>query len=148
MSMDRETLVLTANVHAVMLDQALSQYPHEACGLFTGPVGALRADGYHPMTNAADPEKASELYVLDGQEMLAAEVDADARGAAVLGVVHSHTRTSAYPSPTDVADAANFDPFGAWMYVIVSLKHHEPALRAYRINAGVIREVQVVIEDG
>ena len=99
------------------------------------------------MTNVADPDEAWKLYLLDGQEMLGVEAEADAAGRIVLGVMHSHTHTAAYPSPTDVADAARFDPFGAWTFVIVSLKHADPVLRAFRILNGDIAEVPVEVLD-
>ena len=67
------------------------------------------------------------------------EQSADDRGLAVLGVVHSHTHTEAYPSATDVAQAP--DPL--WNYAIVSLKHDPPQLRNYRIVAGEITETAV-----
>ena len=51
---------------------------------------------------------------------------------------HSHTHTDAYPSPTDVRQAV--DP--AWWYVIVSLKHGEPVLRAFQIRDESITEVR------
>ena len=140
-----EILTLTSDVHAAMVDRALTQMPDEACGLFTGAPGTLYVDGYHPMANTADPDEAWKLYVLDGQEMLDVEAEADAAGRAVLGVMHSHTHTTAYPSPTDVADAGRFDPFGAWIFVIVSLKHLDPVLRAYRILDGDITEVPVEV---
>ena len=140
-----EVLPLTADVHAAMVDRALTQDPAEACGLFTGQPGTLVVDGYHPMANVADPDEAWKLYVLDGQEMIDVESEADAAGRAVLGVMHSHTHTTAYPSPTDVADAARFDPFGAWVFVIVSLKHPDPVLRAYRILEGEVTEVPVSV---
>ena len=57
-------------------------------------------------------------------------------GSRVVGVMHSHTHTTAYPSPTDVADAAAFDPFGSWNFIIVSLKDADPVLRSYRILEG------------
>jgi hypothetical protein len=43
------------------------------------------------------------------------------------GTIEQRVRTEAYPSPTDVRQAV--DP--AWVYVLVSLRHGEPALRAY-----------------
>ena len=49
---------------------------------------------------------------------LRADRDAEGRGLEIIGVMHSHTHTEAYPSPTDVAQA----PDPAWHYVIVSLK--------------------------
>ena len=128
-----------------MIDRALTQAPKEACGLFTGAPGTLHVDDFHPMTNVADLDEAWKLYLLDGQEMLDVEAGADAAGRIVLGVMHSHTHTTAYPSPTDVADAARFDPFGAWIFVIVSLKHVDSVLRAYRILDGDITEVPVEV---
>jgi proteasome lid subunit RPN8/RPN11 len=67
---------------------------------------------------------------------------AEERGDELVAVWHSHTHTDAYPSDTDVRQAV--EP--AWMYVIVSLKHAEPVLRAYRIRDGAIAEVDVTIE--
>src|SRR3546814_12561359 len=58
------------------------------------------------------------------------------RSLAIIGVVHSHTHTDAYPSPTDVAQAPDPD----WHYVIVSLRDEAPVLRSYRIVDGTIIE--------
>ena len=44
-----------------------------------------------------------------------------------------------------VRDAEVFDPFGAWVFVIVSLKHPEPALRAFRILGDTITEEPVAV---
>ena len=143
-----ENLVLEEDVYRSMVDRALTETPNEACGLFAGAPEGLRVDSYYPMANAADPDEAWKLYLLDGQEMLDVEKAADADGRAVLGVMHSHTHTEAYPSPTDVADASRFDPFGTWIFVIVSLKHPDPVLRAYRILDGEITEVPVEVERG
>jgi [CysO sulfur-carrier protein]-S-L-cysteine hydrolase len=56
-------------------------------------------------------------------------------------VMHSHTHTEAYPSPTDVAQA----PDPSWHYVIVSLKREEAVLRSYRIVDGGITEEGVAL---
>ena len=55
-------------------------------------------------------------------------------------MVHSHTHTEAYPSPTDVAQA----PDPGWHYVIVSLKRDAAVLRSHRIVDGGIDEEEVV----
>ena len=127
-----------------MMAHAIAGLPNEACGLFAGAVGSATVDAFYPMTNVA---ASSQIYELDGKELLDIESTADASGRQVLGVMHSHTHTSAYPSPTDVADAARFDPFGAWYFVIISLKHADPVLRCYRIVDGDISEVTVVLAD-
>src|SRR3546814_19430715 len=64
------------------------------------------------------------------------------RSLAIIGVVHSHTHTDAYPSPTDVAQAPDPD----WHYVIVSLRDEAPVLRSYRIVDGTIIEEPVAID--
>ena len=135
-------LQVTAEVRTAMVAHALRGLPHEACGLFSGPAGGFMATLFHPMTNVA---ASSELYQLDGVEMMGVERRVDAAGNQILGVMHSHTHTSAYPSPTDVSDAAAFDPFGAFHYVIVSLKHADPVLRSYRIVDDAITEERLLI---
>jgi proteasome lid subunit RPN8/RPN11 len=137
-------LALTATVHTQMLAHAIAGLPNEACGLFAGPLGSLTVDRFHPLINVA---ASSQIYQLDGQQMLEVETATDADGRQVLGVMHSHTHTSAYPSPTDVADAATFDPFGAWHFVIVSLKHADPVLRSFRIADGEVAEETVTLAD-
>ncbi len=143
--MNDDLLVLTADAHQSMIAHALAGLPHEACGLFAGPGDDLMVDQFFPMTNAA---ASREIYVLDGNEMLEVEAQVDADQRTLVGVMHSHTHTTAYPSPTDVADAGRFDPFGAWIFIIVSLKHPNPSLRAYRILDGTITEVPVAVDQG
>ena len=133
-------LTLSRYTYDRMLAHAVAGLPQEACGLFA----AASADGdvvaFYPMVNAAASES---IYTFDGAEHLAVEKQAEEAGLTILGVMHSHTRTTAYPSPTDVAQATRFDPLGVWHYVIVSLKHPEPALRSYRIISERITEEEV-----
>jgi len=129
-------------VHAEMIGHAILGLPDEACGLFAGAYGGDRVERFFPMANTA---KSSQIYELDGQEMMNVERTADDAGIAVMGVMHSHTHTTNYPSPTDVADAGRFDPFGAWHFIIVSLKQADPSLRSFRILDGEITEEPVTI---
>lgn len=133
---------MTAALRDEMVAHAVRGLPHEACGLFVAAPGSERLERFFPMRNAA---ASSELYQLDGSEMMAVEREADDTGLQVVGVMHSHTHTTAYPSPTDVADAAAFDPFGSWNFIIVSLKDADPVLRSYRILEGDITETEVVV---
>ena len=77
--------------------------------------------------------------------MMSVERAADAAGLTLMGVMHSHTHTTNYPSPTDIADAARFDPFGTWRFVIVSLRHADPSLRSFRILDGEVTEEPVTV---
>jgi [CysO sulfur-carrier protein]-S-L-cysteine hydrolase len=52
-------------------------------------------------------------------------------GRSILGAYHSHPRSAAVPSATDVAEAYYDREF---VYVIVSLEREPPVLRAYRVE--------------
>lgn len=128
-----------------MVGHAIAGLPLEACGLFAGKFASSRVEKFFPMTNAA---ASSKIYRLDPAEMMSVEREMDAKGLAVQGVMHSHTHTTNYPSPTDVADAGRFDPFGTWHFIIVSLRDADPSLRSYRIKNGSITEETVEVIDG
>ena len=64
-------------------------------------------------------------------------------GLEIIGVMHCHTHTDAYPSPTDVAQA----PDPAWHYVIVSLRDEAPdAALATASSTAPITEEPVVVD--
>lgn len=135
-------LGLSRETYDGMLAHAVVGLPQEACGLFAADSEGGDVVTFYPMVNAAASES---LYEFDGAEHLAVEKEAEEAGLIVIGVMHSHTRSTAYPSPTDVAQASRFDPLGVWHHVIVSLKHPEPALRSYRIVGGIIEEEEVQV---
>ena len=110
---------------------AVDGYPYEVCGLVAGPPGGARVAHFYPCRNAA---ASSRVYTIDPTDHLRADRDAESRGLEINGVVHSHTHSEPYPSPTDVAQA----PDPAWHYVIVSLKREAPEVRSYRIIDGEI----------
>jgi [CysO sulfur-carrier protein]-S-L-cysteine hydrolase len=129
--------------YAAMVAAALDAYPYEACGLIAGPPAAGggagdRARTYYPCRNAAE---STRVYTIDPRDHLRAEDDADDRGFEINGVVHSHTHSEPYPSPTDVAAA----PDPSWHYVIVGLKREAPEVRSYRIVDGEITEEPVAV---
>ena len=129
-------LQLTDLTYAQMLACAYDAYPLEACGLFAGPAGTGRVEVFYPCRNLA---ASARVYTIDPREHLRAERDAEDRGFELLGVMHSHTHTESYPSPTDVAQA----PDPGWHYVIVSLKRDAPVLRSFRIIDDTISEEPV-----
>jgi proteasome lid subunit RPN8/RPN11 len=117
---------------------AIEEYPYESCGLIAGPPGGDVVTRFYRCRNAAE---SARVYTVDPGDHLRAERDAEAQGWDILGVVHSHTHTAAFPSPTDVAQA----PDPAWHYGIVSLQHDEPALRSFRIVGEAVTEEPISI---
>lgn len=123
--LDRRTLL---EVYA----HAIRGYPLEACGLIAGDDDGT-ARRFYPCENAAASGK---VYTVAPRDHLRADRDAEENGWELIGVIHSHTHSDAYPSPTDVAQA----PDPAWHYAIVSLRDDEPVMRSYRIIDGTIDE--------
>lgn len=131
---DTEPLRFPADVHAAMAEHVLAGYPLEACGLLVGRGGEVVR--FVPCTNTT---RSARIYAIDPGEHLRAELAAERDGWEIIGVVHSHTHTEAYPSPTDVAQA----PDPGWHYVIVTLRREVPETRSFRIVDGTITEEPV-----
>jgi proteasome lid subunit RPN8/RPN11 len=122
-----------------MIAHAYQGLPDEACGVLLGCRDQV--ERFHPCTNAA---ASSRVYRIGHRDLMAAEDAADAAGWTILGIVHSHTHTEPYPSPTDLDQAV--DP--SWRYVIVSLKRDLPEPRAYLLDGGTVLEEPIGVEGG
>jgi proteasome lid subunit RPN8/RPN11 len=122
-----------------MVGHSLDHLPEEACGLLGGsPDGSVET--FQPCPNA---DRSARTYAIDSLELLRFERALEGEGLEVLGVMHSHTHTDAYPSPTDVERAALL---GDWHFVILSLRHPEPVARSYRIVGGEVTEEPIVLQ--
>ena len=130
-------LELPAAVVDELTALAYDTYPYECCGLLAGVLpddGApMRVERFYRCRNAAE---SARVYTIDPLDHLRAERDAEAHGWEIVGVVHSHTHSEPYPSPTDIAQS----PDPSWQYVIVSLKRESPEIRSYRILEGAVTE--------
>ena len=136
-------LRLSDTAHAMLIGHSYDGLPDEACGLLVGELGAARADSawvpiFAPCRNAA---ASSRVYTVDPLDLLRIDRMAEDAGLEICGVVHSHTHTDAYPSPTDVAQA----PDPSWHYVIVSLRDTAPVARSFRIIDGTVTEEPIVV---
>lgn len=128
--------------------QARAEYPNEACGLIIG--SAPVADGgearrYEALRNRAASPYRYEIHPDDLYRVALAADDAD---EVFWAIVHSHVRTPAVPSPTDVGLAFYPDA----LFVLVSLAEEladpvtgAPSLRAWRIVEGAVHEVMLEI---
>lgn len=116
-----------------IVSHARSGFPNEVCGLVATLGGeAIRV---YPI-ESVDPSPVH--YHMDPKQQLKAVMEIDDNEWEMGGIYHSHTRTRAYPSATDVKLA--FYP--GTLYMIVSLADDDrPDLRAFRIEDGRIEEV-------
>jgi [CysO sulfur-carrier protein]-S-L-cysteine hydrolase len=116
-----------------IIEQAKREHPNEACGLLGGVDG--EATELFQMTNA---ERSPVIYRMEPAEQLRVFNEIDRNGLDLVGIYHSHTRSPAYPSSTDVSLAY----YAEAVYLIVSLQDMaEPDLRGFRINDGKVTEI-------
>ncbi|HYD09073.1 MAG TPA: M67 family metallopeptidase [Acidimicrobiales bacterium] len=127
-------LHLRESAHAALVGHAYDGLPDEACGLLGG-----RGDTVEVFVPCENADRSSRTFSLGPDAWEKVDSEIEGRGLQVLGVVHSHTHTEAYPSPTDIDQAGN--PFLAgWRWVLVSLRLEAPVVRSYVITDGVVVE--------
>lgn len=129
---------ITPAIRDAMVTHALDGLPNEACGLLAGTDG--KVERFFPMANA---DRSGLTYSLDPKEHIRVEDEIWENGWSVVGIVHSHTSSQAYPSPTDRSRAGGY-PDAA--YLIVSLADRSnPSLRAFTIRRGEVDEQEVKV---
>ena len=141
------SVALPRAIADTIVGQARAEYPNEACGIVTG-TGPAAAGGaplaYEPARNRAASPYRYEIHPEDLYRIHLATEDDD---HVFWAIVHSHVKSPAVPSPTDVGLALYPDA----LYVLVSLvaeqagPEGEPPLRAWRIVDGVVHEVGLEI---
>lgn len=109
----------------------------EACGVLPGPRGGDPARLVEMVNTAASTTK----YAFDPDAQLALWREMDEHGEDPLVIYHSHTRSGAVPSTTDIEHA--HEPTA--VYVIVSTATGE--VRAWRPDGDDMTEIPLVIDD-
>lgn len=122
-----------------MVNHCREERPLEACGLLTG-VGDQVVAAY-----ATDNEYRSPvLYKVDDRQLLKVVGEAHNQKQEIVAIYHSHIRSAPIPSQTDIKQATWPEAF----YLIVSLAHRMPQVRAWRIVDQQVTEHPVVIQRG
>ncbi len=128
---------MPADVRRALAEHARAEAPNECCGY------ARMTDGRVDEIFRSENLRASPYgYELDPKSLLAAN-DLDDGGFDVA-IYHSHPRSAAEPSQTDI----NLAHYPHWSYLIVSLDGDEeaPRVRAWRIADGRVEEEELVVE--
>jgi len=124
-----------------MVGHAWDGYPDEACGVLGGDAATGTVEVFVATRNA---DASSRTFSLGPDAWRAIDERIESKGLDIVGVVHSHTHTEAYPSPTDVAQAQN-PMLRGWRWVLVSLKHEAPVVRSYLIEGEDVREEPIAV---
>jgi proteasome lid subunit RPN8/RPN11 len=118
-----------------LVAHAMADLPNECCGMIAGSDGVATR-----VLRAANTEGSPFMYVMDPREQLRIMDDIDDAGEDLLAIYHSHTRSAAYPSRTDVELAF----FPGTLYLIVSIADREsPEIRAFRIDRAAAEGEQI-----
>ena len=120
-----------------LIDHARAEYPNEMCGVVVGDAYAVaggKALRWEPTRNA---EASPMRYAVHPEDLLRLTIETDDADQVFWAIAHSHVRSPAVPSLTDIGVAQYPDA----LYVLVSLS--EGDVRAWRIVDGAIHEVAI-----
>jgi [CysO sulfur-carrier protein]-S-L-cysteine hydrolase len=122
-----------------MVAHAREDLPNECCGMVGGTDG--KASVVIPVANSA----ASPLrFEMDPQGQYDALKAIEDDGKEMLAIYHSHTKSPAYPSQTDVNQAVNWPDA---IYLIVSLQDEDaPDVKGYWLKDLKVADVELVVE--
>jgi proteasome lid subunit RPN8/RPN11 len=129
-------LKIQQHVIDAMIAHARDVAPNECCGLLAG-ADRLIDECIRTRNVKASPTE----YLVDPADHFAAIRRLRNEGREVVGAYHSHPRSAAVPSPTDVSEAH----YPEFVYLIVSLAcADQPDVRAYAIEDGNFAQVGIV----
>lgn len=124
-------LCLPKTLLASLLAHAAEAAPNECVGLLFGH--GARVTRVEALPNAS--RSPQTRFFAPPQELFAVLKEADDRGETLIGSYHSHPRSPAWPSKTDLEAA------GGTVMLIVG----EDGVRAFRIDGGEAAELELRI---
>jgi proteasome lid subunit RPN8/RPN11 len=113
--------------------------PNECCGMVAGSNDAATR-----VYRARNAEASPFRYMIHPQDQFRITMEIEDRGEEIAAIYHSHTKSPAQPSQTDINLAENWpDP----LYLICSLADSQaPDVRAFEIRDGRVDEVALNVE--
>ena len=137
------SLALQMRISQSLIDQmvahAREDLPNECCGMVGGRDGEA-TEVIRVANSAASPLR----YEMDPQGQFDALKTIEGDGMELLAIYHSHTKSAAYPSQTDVNQAINWPDA---IYLIVSLQDEDaPEVKGYWLKDLAIADAELVVE--
>ena len=113
--------------------------PRECCGLLIG-----RADEILESARALNLAAGTTRFLLDPHDHIRAMREARARAMDVIGFYHSHPRSRAYPSETDVAESG----YAGALHLIAGEGESGHEMRLFVIDGANVEELQFQVVSG
>lgn len=129
---------ISAELIGEIVAHSRTEVPNECCGMIAGANGtATRV--FRTRNSEASPFR----FVIHPNDQLRVIDEIEAAGEELVAIYHSHTKSEAYPSQTDV-NMARMWPDPAWL--ICSLADPEqPVVRAFEISDGGVTEIDIEV---
>lgn len=132
-----KAIQLPGSVVKELFAQAQAVPDQEICGLIARDGECYEC---YPIENVAID--ASVLFALNASEQLAAFKQMQQNGQSLFAIYHSHPRSAAVPSTTDIAEAN----YPEALYLIISLQdQNKPEMRGFYVNDHKIEEVELIL---
>jgi len=146
-------LTIFRPLYEILIAHAKAEAPNECCGLLGGRNGEITH--IYRIRNLEDSDRIQELkiprdrtmrYFMDDRQMMDAMTNMRDNDLELLVIYHSHPRTEAYPSATDIRLAYYPDS----QYLIISLRNpHSPEANLFRIFDGKVSPSKLkIVERG
>jgi len=119
-----------------LIAHAREEDPNECCGMIGGRDGAAVT-----IYRASNAEGSPLRYNLDPSDQFRIMSEMEDKGEDLAAIYHSHTKSPAYPSQTDI----NLATYPDAIYVIVSLLEGEEPIRGFEIRDAEVNEVALEI---
>lgn len=131
-------LTVPAAVLDAMVAHCVREAPLECCGILGGVPPLVSS--IHPLRNT---EASETRYNADPDELVKAVVWLRGRGAEMVAIYHSHPRSAAVPSKTDLRE----NHYGEVPRIIVSLLGPVPEVRVWRLDPASFEELPWRLDD-
>jgi proteasome lid subunit RPN8/RPN11 len=118
-----------------IVGHAREDLPNECCGMVGGSDGEART-----VYRAENAEASPLRYSIDAKEQFRLMQTIEAAGEELVGIYHSHTKSAAFPSQTDI----NLAGWPDAVYLIASLADPEdPVVKGFWIRDGKVEETEL-----
>lgn len=129
---------IPAEIRDEIVAHSREDLPDECCGIVGGRDGTATTV-YRARNKFASPLR----YEVDPRDLIRIMGELEEAGEDLAAIYHSHTKSEAYPSQTDINLARNWpDP----VYLICSLGEEDPVLRGFILADGKVEEVELVTD--
>lgn len=163
-------LVIPQHILDDMVAHAKELAPYECCGLLAGTdntvtkiyriknvvalegaqqLASFDAAKVAHLERLSPAERAEIAFVMDAQDLALAQKDMRRNGHTLQVVYHSHPHDPARPSVTDIKIATDYEDYWGKInlpvpaYLLISLMHANPDIRAYWIKGGTVSPAQI-----